>query len=62
VNSRISRCGSNPYGHIWIPTLERIYDESLQQIIPKKSFGTNFFGGQLNEKQRGRDQTPLWDR
>jgi hypothetical protein len=31
-------------------------------ISQKKSFRTNFFGEKLNGKQRGRDQTPLWDR
>jgi hypothetical protein len=31
VDSRISRGGSNPYGHIWILTLKRIYAEGLQQ-------------------------------
>jgi hypothetical protein len=30
VDSRISRGGSNPYGHIWILTLKRIYAEGLQ--------------------------------
>lgn len=35
MDSRISRGGSNPYGHIWILTLKRIYAEGLQQIIPR---------------------------
>lgn len=35
VDSRISRGGSNPYSHIWILTLKRIYAEGLQQIMLK---------------------------
>ena len=33
MDSRISRGGSNPYGHIWILTLKRFYAEGLQQIM-----------------------------
>jgi len=31
VDPWISRGRSNPYGHIWILTLKRIYAEGLQQ-------------------------------
>ena len=39
MDSRISRGGSNPYGHIWILTLKRIYAEGLQQRRRKKEIG-----------------------
>jgi hypothetical protein len=31
VGSWFSRGGSNPYSHIWILTMKRIYAEGLQQ-------------------------------